>query len=166
LCQAGVDPSLDPQISADSRNRLDFEICIEDRRYLIEVFVPRMSQEMEALFSTGWAGFIDPNRDFDPRNEGNYSRLESVIFDEINDHFNGADPDSIQSTVILIMKTTFAYPQISPGSQLILHSPLPSYIGGILRYDSRLSLSSFHTNPLHSLPRSDREFFAQLFYSS
>ncbi len=158
----GFTPGLNPKVAANERKNVDFEIQHNGRDYLIEVFVPIHSQELEAEFEAGSAGFFDPERGIGPKNQKQYSRLAVHLAREIKHHFDGVDPSAVAAPVVLAMNFTYAYPEVMMGESLPSDVVLPQYIAGILLYDTRRKQANFYPNPVARIQAEIIEFFSEL----
>ena len=155
-------PGLNPKVATDERKNVDFEIQYSGRPYLIEVFVPRHSLDLEAEFEKGGAGYYDPGRGIGPKNQGQYSRVAVHIDHELRHHFSGVDPSAVAAPVVLAMNITYVYPEVMMGESLPPDVVLPQYIAGVLLYDTRKKLAGFYPNPAARLDADTVGFFSEL----
>jgi hypothetical protein len=162
LRENGIAPGLNPKVAANEQKNVDFDIQFNGRPFLIEVFLPHHSQELEAEFEAGSAGFFDPERGIGPKNQRQYSRVATPIAREIMHHFNGVDPSVVAAPVVLAMNITYAYPEVMMGESLPSDVALPQFIAGVLLYDTRRKQARFYPNQVAGLDSETIEFFSEL----
>jgi hypothetical protein len=161
LKEKGTEPKLNPRINTGSRQNLDFDVHIGSNRYFIEVLTPRMSKDLEEKFEVGCSGFYDPDRGLGPNNQEPFSRVETLIKEEIAKHID-LSSESVDAPIILVINNTYAMWEI-PGTQSPFESlALPESICGILFYD-RYGNRRFFANPISGMIAEDRRFFDVLF---
>ena len=104
-----------------------------------------MSKELEEETEEGACGFFDPNKGIGPKNQEPFSRVKTLIKEEIARHID-LSSESVDAPIILVFNNTYAMWEI-PGTQSPFESlALPESICGILFYD-RYGSSMFFTNP-------------------
>ena len=160
LKEKGIEPKLNPRINTDSRQNLDFDVHIGSNRYFIEVLTPRMSKDLEEEFEVGCSGFYDPDRGLGPNNQEPFSRVKTLIKEEIAKHID-LSSESVDAPIILVINNTYSMWEI-PGTQSPFESlALPESICGILFYD-RYGNSRFFTNPAVRMEDEETQFFLSL----
>jgi hypothetical protein len=160
LKEKGLTPKHNPQINAGSRKNLDFDIEIESHSYFIEVLTPRMSVALEELIEREGAGFYDPERGLGPRNEEPFSRVQTLIKEEIAKHID-LSTEHPDAPVILVINNTYARWEIPGVLNPFETLELPESICGILFYD-RYGTSRFFVNPAYAMDAREQELFSTL----
>jgi len=162
LKEKKIQPKLNPRINTGSRQNLDFDICLGSNRYFLEVLSPRMSKGLEEQFEVGYSGVYDPDRGLGPNNQEPFSRIKTLIKEEIAKHID-LSSESVDAPIILVINNTYAIWEI-PGTQNPLDSlALPESIYGILFYD-RYGNSGFFANPAVRMNEEDTNFFETLMH--
>jgi hypothetical protein len=160
LKEKGIEPELNPRINTGSRQNLDFDVHIGSNRYFIEVLTPRMSKNLEEVFEVGYSGVYDPDRGLGPNNQEPFSRIKTLIKEEIAKHID-LSSESVDAPIILVINNTYAIWEI-PGTQNPFEMlALPESICGILFYDGNGD-SKFNQNPACSMEIEEKRFFETL----
>jgi hypothetical protein len=160
LKEKEIHPVLNPLINSKSGKNLDFDIYLDSKRYFIEVLTPRMSKELEKEFESEDCGFYDRDMGLGPKNKEPYSRVKTLIVEEIAKHIE-ISSETVDAPIILVINNTYANWEV-PGTQNPFSSMvLPNFICGILFYDRHRG-SNFFANPDSRLADKEIQFFEKL----
>jgi hypothetical protein len=162
LKEKGINPKLNPKINSSSRNNLDFAIHLGSDQFFIEVFTPPISEDLDEKEEEGYVCFGDMERGIGSKNKEPYSRVETLILEEIAKHHIDLSSESVDAPIILVMNNSYAKEEV-PGIQNPFGSlELPAFICGVLFYDQNGN-SNFFGNPKSELDEAVPQFFNSLF---